>query len=207
MASNESTTLDRSLLDMGIAFHGHKCPAMPLGIRAGLAAMKALGVERASNKELYCLCETGPSHATMCFGDGVQIATGCTFGKGNIEKLNYSKNAITLIDTKGNRAVRVSLNPEFQKQALGSQFVALRRQGVEPKDIPAEIVDPLIERIWSAATEELFIVGEVHQIDWKPKKSTFEWATCEKCGEVTFAHGLRIVQSKTVCIPCSGYSQ
>ncbi|MCD6377814.1 MAG: formylmethanofuran dehydrogenase, partial [Planctomycetes bacterium] len=68
MGSNESTTLDRSLLDMGIAFHGHKCPAMPLGIRAGLAAMEALGVERASNKELYCLCEIGPAHATMCFG-------------------------------------------------------------------------------------------------------------------------------------------
>jgi len=48
--------VDKRLLEMGIAFHGHKCPAMPLGIRVGLAAMKALGVERASNKELYCIC-------------------------------------------------------------------------------------------------------------------------------------------------------
>lgn len=43
--------MDRQLLELGIAFHGHKCPALPLGIRVGLAAMKALGVERASNKE------------------------------------------------------------------------------------------------------------------------------------------------------------
>ena len=60
---------------------------MPLGIRAGLAAMKKLGVERASNKELFCFVETGPSHATMCFVDGVQVATGCTYGKANMEKM------------------------------------------------------------------------------------------------------------------------
>jgi len=48
--------LDEHLLGMTIEFHGHKCPAMPLGIRVGLAAMNALGVGRAKNKELYCLC-------------------------------------------------------------------------------------------------------------------------------------------------------
>jgi len=103
----------KELLEMGIKFHGHKCPAMPLGLRSGLAAMKRLNVEHASNKELYCLCETGFAHATMCFVDGVQVATGCTFGKSNIEKLAYSKNAITLIDVKRKKAVRVALNPEF----------------------------------------------------------------------------------------------
>jgi len=32
--------------DLASQFHGHKCPAMPMGLRAGLAALKALGVER-----------------------------------------------------------------------------------------------------------------------------------------------------------------
>ena len=98
--------LEKELLEAGIKFHGHKCPAMPLGLRAGLTAMKKLGVVHASNKELYCFLETGPSHAMMCFGDGVQVATGCTYGKGNIEKLNYSKTAIILIDVKTKRAIR-----------------------------------------------------------------------------------------------------
>lgn len=30
--------------DHALALHGHKCPAMPLGLRAGAAAMNALGV-------------------------------------------------------------------------------------------------------------------------------------------------------------------
>ncbi|MHA1744195.1 MAG: FmdE family protein [Candidatus Heimdallarchaeota archaeon] len=76
---------------------------MPLGLRAGLLAMKKLDVERASNKELYCICETGFAHTTMCFVDGVKVSTGCTFGKTNIEKRDYCKNAITLIDMKSKK--------------------------------------------------------------------------------------------------------
>ena len=189
---------------MGIKFHGHKCPAMPLGIRAGLSAMRALGVSRAKNKELHCLVETGFAHATMCFVDGVQVATGCTFGKSNIEKLDYSKNALTLIDVKTKRAVRVSLNPEFQIKGLSSEFVKLRKEGVEPQDIKPEIIDPLIERIWNAPDEEILVVGDVFEIDFEPKKGTFEWSRCEKCGEVVFATGLRVIEGKKFCLPCSG---
>ncbi len=195
--------MDRALLDMGIAFHGHKCPAMPLGMRAGLAAMAALGVGRAKNKELFCLCETGSAHATMCFVDGVQIATGCTYGKSNIEKLEFCKNAIRLIDVPTRRSVRVALRPEFQQAGLSSEFVRLRSQGVEPQDIPPEIVEPMIERIWSLPDDELVVVGPVESVDWEVKKGTFEWQLCAKCGEVTFAHGLRMVDGVYLCIPCA----
>jgi formylmethanofuran dehydrogenase subunit E len=36
-------------LEFGQKFHGHKCPAMPLGLRVGAAAMNKLGVERAKD--------------------------------------------------------------------------------------------------------------------------------------------------------------
>lgn len=195
--------ISKDFLEMAIKFHGHKCPAMPLGLRAGLAAMKKLGVERASNKELYCLCETGFAHATMCFVDGVQVATGCTFGKSNIEKLDYEKNAITLIDVKKRKAVRVVLNPEFQKKGLASKFVQMRKEGIEPKDIDPEVVAPMIENIMKQPDEVLFKFSEVFDYDFKGKKGTFEWYECENCGEVVFAHGVRIKDDKKVCIPCS----
>ena len=192
------------LLEMGIAFHGHKCPAMPLGLRTGLAALEALGVERDRNKELYCLAETGPAHATMCFVDGIQVSTGCTYGKANIEKLNYSKNAITLIDVRRGKAVRVWPKPELLKKSLSSEFVKLRSQGVQPYDIAPEIVDPAIERVWTAPVEDILEISEVFDCDFKPTKSTFEWRACEVCGEVTFAHGLRLQDGKLVCLSCAG---
>ena len=190
------------LLNIGIKFHGHKCPAMPLGIRAGLAAMDRLGVSRASNKELFCFVETGPSHATMCFVDGVQIATGCTYGKANIEKLNYGKNALILIDIKGKKSIRISLKPEFQIKGLSSEFVKLREKGFEPKDIKPEIVVPMIEKIMSAEDEEILKIGEVEYIDFKSQKGTYYWERCEKCKEVVFSHGLKVIRGKHYCIPC-----
>lgn len=47
--------------------------------------------------------------------------------KANIEKRGYCKNAITLIDVKSKKAIRVALNPDFQKKGLSSKFVQLRR--------------------------------------------------------------------------------
>ena len=198
--------IDKELLKMAIKFHGHKCPAMPLGLRAGLAAMKKLGVEHAAcNKELFCYVETGFAHATMCFVDGVQVSTGCTYGKSNIEKLDYSKNAITLIDKKNKKAVRVVLNPEFQKKGLQSEFVKLRSQGIEPQDIDSEVVEPLIENIMKQPDEVLFRISEVFDYDFKGKKGTFEWYECEVCGEIVFAHGVRVKDGRKLCIPCAGY--
>ncbi len=59
--------LDKDLLSMGLEFHGHKCPAMPMGLRAGIAALRALGVERSKDKELHAIGETGEGHAAGCW--------------------------------------------------------------------------------------------------------------------------------------------
>ena len=64
----------KDYFDVGIKFHGHKCPAMPLGLRAGAAAMNALGVERSQDKELVMVVETGNDHAAGCFVDGLMHA-------------------------------------------------------------------------------------------------------------------------------------
>jgi formylmethanofuran dehydrogenase subunit E len=175
---------------------------MPLGLRAGWAAMKVLGVEHAQNKELYCLCETGFAHATMCFVDGVQAATGCTFGKSNIEKLDYSKNAITLIDVKRKKAVRVAIRPEISEKGLASEFVKLRSQKIEPQDIDPAITDPMIENIVKQPDEALFKISEIFGYDFKGREGTFEWIECENCGEVTFAHGVRLREGKLLCLSC-----
>ncbi len=78
---------ETAILAEALAFHGHKCWASTAGVRLGLAAMEALGAPRAGAKQLHAIIETGDYHGGMCFGDGIQFTTGCTFGKGNIEKI------------------------------------------------------------------------------------------------------------------------
>ena len=118
------------LLENCFKFYGHKCPAIPLGIRAGLVALKRLGAEDIPGKELYCIAETGPIHAMHCFVDGVQVSTACTFGEGNFEKTNWGKLAFTLIYLTEKKSVRVVIKPKIQKEILLSEFMNLRSQGI-----------------------------------------------------------------------------
>lgn len=192
--------------DLALEFHGHKCPAMPMGLRAGLAAMRALGVSRSKDKELFVEAETGKGHAAGCFVDGIMASTGCTYGKANIRKLYYNKMAFTLIDTRSGRAVRVTLKPEFFEKALSSPFVRERKEGVPPQDISPEIANPLVERVLSLPEEEFLDMGGIGTLDFKQKKGIFEARRCESCGEPVFVDKLRLTAGgKLVCIPCSGY--
>jgi len=196
----------KELFEVGMQFHGHKCPAMPMGLRAGLAAMKALNVERARDKELFVVSETGKGHAAGCFLDGIMTATGCTYGKSNIDKRYFNKMAFTLIDQQTGRAVRVSLKPEFFEKALASPFVQKRKDGVPPQDIAPEIADPLVDRILSMDESTFLNVGDVYETTVKKRKGVFTAKRCVLCGELTFVDRLRVTEEgRLVCIPCSGY--
>ena len=179
-----------------------------MGLKAGLAAMKVLGVERAKDKELSVISETGKGHAAGCFLDGIMTATGCTYGKSNIEKLYYNKLAFTLIDNATGRAVRVSVKPEFFEKALSSPFVQLRKAGVPPQDIDPMITDPQVDKIIGLDDEMFLAIGDVTQRQVKKGKGVFEAKRCEVCGELTFINKLRMdLDGKIVCIGCSGYNE
>jgi formylmethanofuran dehydrogenase subunit E len=198
----------QEFLAVGLKCHGHKCPAMPMGLRAGLAAMKALGVERSKDKELFVISETGKGHAAGCFLDGIMTATGCTYGKSNIEKRYWSKMAFTLVDQQSGKAVRVSLKPDFFEKALESPFVQQRKAGVPPQDIKAEITDPMVDRVLSLDESAFLQIGEVQAVDVKKGKSAFMAKRCARCGELTFANKLRLTEDGApVCIPCSSYKE
>ena len=190
--------------EMALQFHGHKCPAMPMGLRAGMVAMKSLGVERAKDKELVVESETGEGHAAGCFVDGIMVATGGTYGKGNITKLGYNKMAFTLIDARTGRAVRVSLKPEFFEKALNSPFVQKRKEGVLPQDVPPEITNPQVERILNLPEEDFLTVSEVFKREIKKGPATFEVKRCAKCGEAVFTNKLKEgPDGRLRCVPCS----
>jgi len=208
--TNETTLTDdvESLFETTMALHGHKCPGSAMGLRAGLAAREALSVDADANKELQCYVDTGPKHPAHCFIDGVQVGTGCTYGKGNIEKRNNAKNALVLIDAESERQVRISLDPEWFGHALeNSPFIAERKQGVEPMDIDAEVTDSAVESVLTMPESNLLAVGDVESIDIDLDRGhgSFYWEHCEVCGEVTFEPGLRVVDGEHVCAECAGF--
>lgn len=186
--------------------HGHVCGGMPLGFRAGVAALKALGAERELNMEKLAFVETGTGHAAGCFADGVQMATGCTFGKGLVERMQYGKWACTLVDRATGKAVRVSVRPEVIQNSFQSPFVQQRRAGVRPTDISLDISKPLVEKLLGRGDAELFAVSEVFDYSLpKRPQPTFNLLVCAQCGEAVAENKVRMKEGKPVCIPCSGY--
>jgi formylmethanofuran dehydrogenase subunit E len=70
------------LVKGAVEFHGHLGPFLVLGLKAGLLANSTLGKDCFKTKAVVI---TNPSPPDSCFVDGVQFATGCTMGKGNIQ--------------------------------------------------------------------------------------------------------------------------
>jgi formylmethanofuran dehydrogenase subunit E len=192
------------LYKAGLILHGHKCPAMPMGLRAGLTALEALGAERAADGQLIALVEIDRDHCATCYADGVQVATGCTFGKGNIQKLGYGKFALTLIDRKTGHSVRVVTRPETIKRNQESEFIQYRKKNVPASQIEAELVEPLVESVLSGPTEALFIVEPVKQKELPPARPhDFNTIICAECGEVAVERYARVKNGMIVCIPCA----
>lgn len=83
-------------LEEAIKFHGHLGPYLVLGLHAGGLALKKLGCKK------YFGLRVRVSGATekpkSCLIDGLQLSTGATFGKGNIQKLGSSLIKIEFID-------------------------------------------------------------------------------------------------------------
>jgi formylmethanofuran dehydrogenase subunit E len=75
------TQIPDELVKGAVEFHGHIGPFLILGLKAGLLANSLLGKDCFKTKAAVT---TNPSPPDSCFVDGVQFATGCTMGKGNI---------------------------------------------------------------------------------------------------------------------------
>jgi len=197
---------EKQILLDALTFHGHKCWASTAGVRAGLAALKALGANRSGAKSLHAILENGYYHGAMCFGDGVQYSTGCTFGKGNMEKEPKGKLAVTVIDKAKKKAVRVAYKPTLQEQIKNSAFMQKRAAGIPPTQIPENEQWELVNLIWDASEEDVLTISPVVDYDWKEPDEIVRFAVCSQCGELVAEPYLRMVEGEPLCMDCSGYA-
>jgi len=191
-------------LEFGQKFHGHKCPAMPMGLRVGAAAMNKLGVERTGDGDIIAILDLGEDHCATCYADGIQVITGCTYGKGNIQKTHKGKWAVTLIEKKTRRAVRITPTATAMMANKKSPFFTeYRGKGIPATKVPTEVVEPLVNRVMTLPDEELFKISEVFQCEFKEKPHSFNGFVCEECGEMTVMEYGRVKGEKKVCIDCA----
>jgi formylmethanofuran dehydrogenase subunit E len=191
--------IEKDLIDKTIAFHGHKCPGLVIGIRAAELALKRLG--DAKGKDLVAVVETD-----MCGVDAIQFLTGCTFGKGNLIHKDFGKIAFSFYDRSQDLSFRILLLPDISGN-LGSELRNLMKKaedGMVNEEEQARIQksrDELQERYMTADLEKMFIVTEAPLPTPNPAR-ILQSLRCETCGEMTMESRTRRFGGKTLCLPC-----
>lgn len=166
--------MDQSLWEACVAFHGHACPGLALGIRLCEFVRQRLDTGHASDEELVCVAETD-----SCPVDAVQAVLGCTFGKGNLLYRPTGKTAYS-----------------FYQRATGEGFRVVARRSRTPLSR-----EERIRQIMAAPLEELFTVTPV-KAPMPEKARIFKTLACEVCGEGVAEHMARLQDGKIVCLDC-----
>jgi len=192
-------SLKKETIDQTIAFHGHRCPGLMIGIRASELAFKRLG--NIVEKDIVAVVETD-----MCGVDAIQFLTGCTFGKGNLIHKDYGKMAFTFYDRSQSNGFRILFRPEASGD-LGSQLrdsmkkIEEGAMGQEEAKRMEDLRERLQARYMNLDLEEMFVVTEVTSPAPKPAR-ILQSLRCEACGEMAMESRTRRFRGKTLCLPC-----
>ncbi|MCG8566331.1 MAG: FmdE family protein [Desulfobacterales bacterium] len=171
-------TIDTKEIQDTIAFHGHSCPGLAIGIRAVELARRELNLT--PDSDVVCVTETD-----MCGVDAIQFLTPCTYGKGNLVHWDYGKAGFTFFDRKAGRGFR-----------------ALFLDHIVPDDPNAE--NPKAARTQAIMAHDLAPLFEIKSIDQAPVRGAriLNSMVCADCGEKVMESRIRRFAGKDLCIPC-----
>jgi len=136
-----------------------------------MRALQELEVAREQDHGLFVIPELGIGHPQTCLVDGLQIATGATYGKSLMERTHWGKLAAVFYHpSKG--VVRLFLRPEFLDEFDAVEFFAYRRRGTEPSQIPVEVTAQALDWINSQADEQVFKIEKLDGYAYSPPKGS-----------------------------------
>jgi formylmethanofuran dehydrogenase subunit E len=96
------------------SFHGHLGPYVVIGAKMGDEAAARLGFKKHFGVRVAVECEDHPPQS--CLVDGLQVATGATYGKRNIVLTNSPSIRVRIVDKETNRGLSFRLKAGFQEQ-------------------------------------------------------------------------------------------
>jgi len=99
------------MLKRAIDFHGHLGPYLVLGLLAGELALKKLRCRKYFGLKVKVWGAN--KKPKSCLIDGLQLSTGATYGKGNMQKIKAKTIQIVFQTIKENKKLKMRLNNEI----------------------------------------------------------------------------------------------
>ncbi len=166
--------MDSKLWEKSVAFHGHECPGLAIGVKACEAAIEKMKLTFSEDEEIVCVTEND-----ACGVDAVQVITGCTFGKGNLLYRDTGKMAFSFFNRTNDTSIRMIIKP------LKKEMQRSERQAY----------------ILNTDADEIFDFSEPN-FSLPEKARLFTSIVCEQCGEGAPEHKMRLNEGKKVCLDC-----
>ena len=135
----------RFSLKQAIDFHGHLGPYLVLGLMMGEYALKKIKAKAHFGLEVKAW--GAANKPKSCLIDGLQLSTGCTYGKGNITKYNGKGIKVSFMNCKNKRSITCTLQDGVvEKLALATTHQSCER---------------LARTLYKAKTESLFFFKRI----------------------------------------------
>jgi formylmethanofuran dehydrogenase subunit E len=101
-------------LNEAVNFHGHLGPYLVLGLRAGEIALKKLNCKKYFGLDVKVWGAN--QKPKSCLVDGLQLATGATYGKGNIQKAGGAAIKIQACNRDNHQIIILTLKDEIVRK-------------------------------------------------------------------------------------------
>lgn len=196
------------LLRHAESIHGHRCPYLALGVKAGRYAMDYLKEENCGMEEVVAIVE-----CNNCFTDGIQVVTGCTFGNNALIYKDLGKTAVTVARRRDGAAVRLVVHSDFRDRmfarypAVGPLFekVVIKRQGNHEDHHRFQHVWEGVARreLEEVDLSEQFLI-ETLTIHMPGYARILATEVCDRCGEGVMETRIRVQGGQKVCLACAG---
>ena len=159
----ERSASDPPWLAYAAQFHGHLGPWATAGTRLGMAGVKEVGAKGYFDVQVTC---EGPfvKPPRSCFLDGLQVATGATLGKRNLEWVRADRVTVRVKNTRTGRQAEVRPTARLL-DLLGSlksrpkvQSGDQAERHDEDHDDSHQVVEALAREIASMPDEAILVV-------------------------------------------------
>ncbi|MEW6660242.1 MAG: FmdE family protein [Thermodesulfobacteriota bacterium] len=195
------------LLDQAETLHGHLCPFVSLGVKAGQHAMEILNRANTGMEEVVAIVE-----CNNCFTDGIQAVTGCTFGNNALIFKDLGKTAVTVARRGDGQAVRLIVRPGYRTGMMARYPAAaplFQKIVVERQGTPEEL--HRFHHLWAAVArrelqtplEEQFHLQHL-TITMPAYARIVDSLICDACGEQIMASRSVEGNGRTLCRVCAG---
>ncbi len=205
------------LLRQAEALHGHRCPFLALGVKAGQYALSYL-----HNHHHHHEHGQGPGTGEVvavaeginCFVDGIQVVTGCTLGNNGLILKDLGKTAVTVARRHDGAAVRLAVRGDFREglfarypvvEPLFDKVMVAREATQEERHRFQHLWEAIARRELEVPLQEQFLVQTLTMAAPETGRS-LETVVCSRCGEGVLAVKARLQDSQKLCLACAGES-